>query len=142
MAFDFSKFNFEVIDLNINVSPDIFINSSHIAFSRRVLENLGYPPFVQYCVDPAQKAFAIRACKGSESHAVPFSKPKSEQKGSCISHNRNLREAVAALIPHYKSKQRYRVTGQYDQQEKTLVFMMEEAEPYSFHREEKEGESE
>ncbi len=35
MAIDFSKINLEVIDINTNTNPDIFINQSGITFSSK-----------------------------------------------------------------------------------------------------------
>ena len=43
MAIDFKSINLEVIDLNTNASPDMFINNHGITFSKRVLEDLNYP---------------------------------------------------------------------------------------------------
>ena len=48
MAIDFSKINLEVIDINTNADPDIYINQNGITFSKRVLEDLNYPQNVQY----------------------------------------------------------------------------------------------
>ena len=58
MAIDFSKINLEVIDINTNADPDIYINQNGITFSKRVLEDLNYPQNVQYGFDPAQHVFA------------------------------------------------------------------------------------
>ncbi len=75
----------EVVDLNTNATPDIYINQSSVTFSKRVLEELNYPQYVQYCVDASQKIFAIRSCKGTETKATAFSKPKTEQNGTVSS---------------------------------------------------------
>ena len=45
---DFKAITFEVIDINVNATPDIFINRNGITFSKRVVEDLGYPANVQY----------------------------------------------------------------------------------------------
>lgn len=69
MAINFSTINLEVIDINTNAAPDIFINQNGITFSKRVLEDLNYPQNVQYCLDAAHKVFAIRVCNGNEAKA-------------------------------------------------------------------------
>lgn len=38
MAIDFSKVNLEVIDLNTNANPDLYVNRNGITFSKRILE--------------------------------------------------------------------------------------------------------
>ena len=45
MNFDFSALNFETIDSNINAYPDMFLNQNGVTFTKKVLEDLGYPAF-------------------------------------------------------------------------------------------------
>lgn len=117
----------EVLDLNTNATPDIYINQSSVTFSKRVLEELNYPQYVQYCVDASQKIFAIRSCKGTESKATAFSKLKTEQNGTVSSSNKNLRDVMISLIPDFDSKQRYKVTGEYDSENRVMYFDMTSA---------------
>lgn len=132
MAINFSNINLEVIDLNTNMTPDIFINVNGITFSRRVLEDLNYPQNVQYCVDATHKIFAIRACKGNEAKAAPFSKPKAEQTSTLNCGNKNLRDVIGAMIPDFKEKQRYRVTGEYDAENRVMYFDMTTAKESNY----------
>ncbi len=124
MAINFSTINLEVIDINTNVTPDIFINQSGVTFSRRVLEDLNFAQNVQYCMDSASRVFAIRACKGNEAKATAFSKPRSEQASTLSCGSKNLRETIVALIPEFDGKQRYKVTGEYDSENRVMYFDM------------------
>lgn len=128
MAINFSTINLEVIDINTNATPDIFINQNCITFSKRVLEDLNYPQNVQYCVDTANKVFAIRVCKGNEAKATPFSKPRSEQTTTLSCGNKNLRDVVVTMIPDLDNKKRYKVTGEYDSENRVMYFDMNTAE--------------
>ena len=128
MAINFKSINLEVIDLNTNASPDIFINNNGISFTRRVLEDMNYPQNVQYCLDAAQKVFAVRVCKGNDAKATPFSKPKSEQTATLSCGIKNLREVIITLIPNYTTKNRYKVTGEYDSENRIMYFDMATAE--------------
>ena len=134
MKFDFSAIKLEIVDLNTNSTPDMFINQYGISFSKRILEDLNYPQFVQYCVNADHKIFAIHACKGTEAKATPFSKPKAEQTKTITCNNKNLREIILALIPKGDSKQRYKVTGEYDAENRTMYFDMTTAEISSYHK--------
>ena len=127
MAIDFSSINLEIVDINTNASPDIFINQNCITFSKRVLDDLGYPQNVQYCVDAHHKVFAIRFCKANEAKATPFSKPKAEQTSTLTCSNKNLRDVIAAMIPEYSNKKRYKVTGELDAENRVLYFDMASA---------------
>ena len=132
MAINFSNIRLEVVDINTNANPDIYINQNCITFSKRVLEDLAYPQYVQYCVDASQKIFAIRSCKGTETKATAFAKPKTEQNGTLSTSNKNLRDVMTALIPKFDSKQRYKVTGEYDAENRVMYFDMATAVAASF----------
>ncbi|MBR5143554.1 MAG: hypothetical protein IKW53_00755 [Clostridia bacterium] len=132
MKIDFSSIKLEIIDLNVNSCPDIFINQSGVSFSKRVLEELNYPQFVQYCVDASNKIFAVRACKGTETKATPFSKPKGEQTKNLSCTNKNLRDTILALIPNGNNHERYKVTGEYDAENRVIYFDMTTAQISSY----------
>ncbi len=132
MAIDFSTINLEVIDISTNATPDIFINQNCITFSKRVLEDLNYPQNVQYCLDAPHKIFAIRFCKGNEAKATSFSKPRTEQTATLSCGNRNLRDVVVAMIPGFDNKKRYKVTGEYDAENRVMYFDMTTAEESNF----------
>ena len=125
---DFKNINFDIIDLTVNATPDIYINKGNITFTKKVLEDLGYPANVQYCVSAENKVFAIRACKSNEAKSTPFSKPKSEQTSTLSTSNKNFIESVKALMKDScNSNIRYKVTGYFDAESRTVYFDMEEA---------------
>ena len=132
MAIDFSKVNLEVIDINTNANPDIYVNQNGITFSKRVLEDMNYPQNVQYAVDPEQHIFAIRACKSNEAKATTFAKTRGEQNSTLSCGNKNLRDVVVRMIPDYKPKKRYKVTGEYDAENRVMYYDMTTAVESSF----------
>ena len=134
MAVDFSSITLEVIDINTNADPDLYVNQNGLTFSKRVLEDMNYPQNVQYCTDPAHSVFAIRICKSNEAKATPFCKPRAEQTTTYSTGNKNLKEVVSKMIPDYDRKKRYKVTGHYDTDGKTMYFVMTEAEVSEFRK--------
>nr|DAM04240.1 MAG TPA: hypothetical protein [Caudoviricetes sp.] len=132
MAIKFSNINLEVLDLSTNATPDIFINQNGITFSKRVLEDLNYPQNVQYCTAPANKVFAIRVCKSNEAKSVSFSKPRAEQTNTLGCNNKNLHDVISALIPDYQPKKRYKVTGEFDAENRVVYYDMTTAEVSEF----------
>ena len=98
MNFDFSALNFETLDANVNAYPDLFINQNGVTFTKRVIEDLGYPAYVLCLLDPKAKVFAIRACKSNEPKAFKFSKAKSEQKGVVTIGNKNRLPKRRSLV--------------------------------------------
>lgn len=125
---DFKAITFEVIDINVNATPDIYINRNSITFSKKVLEDLNYPANVQYCVSAEDRVFAIRVCKSNEAKPTPFSKPKTEQTATLSTGNKNLVETVKAMMPEgYKQTQRYKVTGVFDADSRTMYYDLDTA---------------
>ena len=134
---DFSALKLTVMDFNAysHTDPEIFVNRSGITFSRGVLETLNYPSYVQYLIDPKSHVFAVRACKGNETKAKPFSKPRDEQTATVSSSVKAMHDAVARLIPNYSDGKRYKVDGQFFADEKVICFLMTDAEVKVFHKE-------
>ena len=132
MAINFSTINLEVIDLSTNATPDIFINQNGITFSKRVLEDLNYPQMVQYCNDAEHKVFAIRVCKSNEAKAVSFSKARNEQNGTLSCGNKNLHDILVLFIPDHQPKKRYKVTGEFDAENRVIYYDMTTAEVSEF----------
>ncbi len=96
MNFDFSALNFETIDPRINAYPYMYINLNGVTFTKKVLEDLGYPAYVLCLLDVKAKVFAIRMCKSNEPKGFKFSKPRGEQKGVVTISSKNLLEPLRA----------------------------------------------
>ena len=79
MNFDFSALNFETIDSNINAYPDMFLNQNGVTFTKKVLEDLGYPAFVLCLLDAKARVFAIRSCKSTEGIQVLQAERRTER---------------------------------------------------------------
>ena len=79
MNFDFSALNFETIDSNINAYPDMFLNQNGVTFTKKVLEDLGYPAFVLCLLDAKARVFAIRSCKSNEGIQVLQAERRTER---------------------------------------------------------------
>ncbi len=125
--YDVKSFTFETIDVNMTDKPEMTINLNNISFTKRVLDLMGYPAHVQYCVDASQRIFALRVCKGNESRAASFSKPREEQTTVLATANKNIYETATKLIANYNPKKRYIIEGFYDKDERIMIFDMNEA---------------
>lgn len=133
MMKDFKNISFDIIDLTVNASPDIYINKGGISFTKKVLEDLGYPANVQYCISAENKVFAIRVCRSNDAKSTPFSKPRAEQTTTLSTNNKNFVESVKALLKDAQDpNMRYKVTGHFDSESKTMFFDMEEAVEEAF----------
>ncbi len=136
--FDISKLNLQVIDISMNMSPDIFINLSGITFTKKALEELNYPAYVQYAIDVENKVFAVKACRSTDKGAAPFSKPRGEQTITLSCGNKNVLEPIREVLKTIlRESKRYKVTG-FMLDNKTMIFVLPEGAEQAF-REQKEN---
>ena len=143
MKFDFSALNFETIDINVNASPDMFVNANGITFTRRVLEEMGYPAHVLCQLDAKNRVFAVRVCKSNEQRAFKFSKPREEQKTTLSVTNKNLLEPIRRCMKDkWKENKRYKIMGFWVADAKTMCFMLDEGVQENFRTNEREDDTE
>ncbi len=126
MAIDFKAITLDIIDIASRTDANMYINKDYITFNKGVIEELNYSAYVQFGVDKDNLVFAIRACKGTESRAMPFSKPRPEQLTPISIRNKVIYDVVCHLIDDYNPDNRYKVTGYYDNQSRTVFFDMSE----------------
>ena len=142
MKIDFSALNLVCIESNVApATPDIFINQNSVTFTRKLLEVLNYPAHVLVQLDAKNRVFAVRACKSNEQRAFKFSKPKGEQQPTLVICNKNLmkpiRECTADI---WEPKKRYKISGFWVADAKTMCFDLNEAVPKSYFSEKRQAE--
>ena len=143
MKFDFSALNFETLDANVNAYPDIFINQNGVTFTKKVVEDLGYPAYVLCQLDAKNRVFAVRMCKSNEPRGFKFSKPKGEQKTTVSITNKNLVEPIrSAMGKEWERDKRYRVRGFWVAEAKTMCFDLSEGVQEDFRTSGADGETE
>ena len=126
LKFDVSKLNLQVLNPVVNASPDIYINAGCITFTKRAVEELGYPGHVQYSIDPEQKVFAVKPCRSVDKGAASFSKPRGEQTATVSCGNKNILEPVRELMKEvWDDRNRYKVTG-FLTESKMMIFVLSE----------------
>ncbi|MCR4617387.1 MAG: hypothetical protein K5669_04265, partial [Lachnospiraceae bacterium] len=96
MSIDFSNINLTVMDISVNSSPDIFINTSGVSFTKRVLEDMNYPAYVQFCFDMDHRYFAVKVCRSCDAKAYPMVKQGSKPGNTICISNKNLKYVLTA----------------------------------------------
>lgn len=121
----FANVKFEIVDLSVNAAPEMYVSTANVLFTRRVLEDLGNPQFVQFCIDPANLVFAIRPCRQNENRAADFLKGrKLKETDSLKIGNKNLHDTLAHLIPGYTTGKRYKFVGEFDPENHIMYYDM------------------
>ena len=133
-----NDFQFEIIDVSVTGTPDMHITQNGISFTRKLVEDMGYPQYVQPMVDHHNKVFALKVCKAEGDRAIRFSKPKSEQKNSITTSNIAIRYMLRGIMgSSWKDENRYHITGKWFSEAKTMVFNLNAAKelpPFDIHR--------
>ena len=130
--FDISKLSLQIIDVNMNMFPDMFVNATGVTFTKRVLEEMGYPAHIQYSTDTENKVFGIKTCRGMDKGAQSFSKPRGEQTVTLSCNNKNIIETIREMMKGvWKDDKRYKVTG-IKLDNKTMIFVLPEGVEQEF----------
>lgn len=135
MKYDFKNLNFETLDANQSMAPEIFINQTGVTFSKRAAELLGFPAFVLCQLDTKNKVFAVRMCRSDERRGFKFCKVKGEQRGMVSITNKNLLEPIRKTMEGvWQKDKRYKVQGFWVADEKTLCFDLSEGVQEAYRR--------
>lgn len=127
--FSFKDFEFEIIDLSVQGTADLYVNQTGLTFSKKLLEDMSYPAYVRPLIDTKNKAFAVQTCKQGDDKAMKFSKSRSEQATGCgISNNALFRTIRTVMGNAWQDAMRYRITGIYDPAAKAMIFDLSSAE--------------
>ncbi len=72
---------FTVIDIIKTCSASVCnFTGNVVKFNIQTAQELHFPEYIQFRIEPKSKQFAIRVCKEDALNAVRFSKPESAQK--------------------------------------------------------------
>ena len=127
--FTFKDFEFEVIDLSVQGTADLYVNQTGLTFSKKMLEDMAYPAYVRPLIDAKNKAFAVQICKQGDDKAMKFSKPRSEQTTGYSTNSNALSRTVRTVMGDmWQDTMRYRITGIYDPGAKAMIFDLASAE--------------
>lgn len=89
---------FSVIDLIKTRSASVCTFAGNVVkFNVQTAQELRFPEYIQFLIEPKSKQFAIRACKEDAPNAVRFSKPEGEQKAQIKISN----ATVVGIPPHH-----------------------------------------
>lgn len=128
MNLNFNDFCFELIDVATQGVAELTINRNGVNFSKKLVDDLGNPPFIRTMLDSEKKIFAIQVCKASDSNAIRFSKPKGEQKGGVTIMRTALMRILRTLMENdWDEEHRYQIPAKIFADAKAAVFYLETA---------------
>lgn len=120
---DFSAFNFEIIDITVAGTPELFVNINGLTINKKAVEDMGYPQNILPLVDVQHKVFAVQACRKDVSRAIHFSKSKEEQNSGVSLQSAGLFNTVRNMMGDaWNPQKRYRIKGIYYPTEKAMLF--------------------
>ena len=122
MSIKLENLNIDLIDLNGTTTPELFINKTGISFSRKAIELLNFPAYVQYGIDPQNLIFSIKACKQSDKKAATFVKNRSNIANTLFVTNKNLYSILINTIPDINTDIRYKINGEFISSHRQILF--------------------
>ena len=104
---------FSVIDLIKTRSASVCTFAGNVVkFNVQTAQELRFPEYIQFLIEPKSKQFAIRACKEDAPNAVRFSKPEGEQKAQIKISNATVVDMVRKLMD-WNAEDNWNVPGIY-----------------------------
>ena len=104
---------FSVIDLIKTRSASVCTFAGNIVkFNVQTAQELRFPEYIQFLIEPKSKQFAIRACKEDAPNAVRFSKPEGAQKAQIKISNATVVDMVRKLMD-WNAEDNWNVPGIY-----------------------------
>lgn len=126
---DFGAFKFEVIDISVRGTPDLFVNVNGLTVTKKAIEDMSYPAYVRPLIDVEHRAFAIQTCRQTEERAIKFSKPRGEQMHGISLPSHSLYQTIKKVMrSKWHDGMRYRIPGIYYPDAKAMVFDLNSAE--------------
>jgi hypothetical protein len=119
--------NFDIIDIPKGGPAEMQINKRYIAFTRSLLEEMGYPEYVFVGINAKEKKFAVKECKESDKRSYKFSRPKGAQKKPKHCMIIPVRKSVITMLGDmWDENKSYACKGKYDPEEKSMIFDLKE----------------
>ena len=113
---------FSVIDLIKTRSASVCTFAGNVVkFNVQTAQELRFPEYIQFLIEPKSKQFAIRACKEDAPNAIPFSKPEGEQKYQ-------IKISAAAVVDmirkmaNWSAEDNWNIPGIYFAEDDALVY--------------------
>lgn len=120
---------FTVVDL-IKTRSDSVVNitGNILKFNNVTAEELNYPSHIQLLINPKDKQFAIRSCKEDAPNAIPFSKPKAQQKLP-IKFTQAVMVDMIRKMAEWDADEKWNIPGAYFADEGAIVYDVKTAVP-------------
>lgn len=124
----FNLDNFNVISLQKRGESEMQMNKRYITFTKALLEEMGWPPYVRVLINAKDKVLALQVCKVTDENAYKFTQPKEKQRKGKYCSSIPIRNSVTATMgDSYEDDKFYGFKGTYYPEVKAMVFNLNEA---------------
>jgi len=108
-----------------STEPTITINETNIMFSRSCFKKLHNPEYVRYMIDPNGKRIAVQGSNKKAKDSIMLN-PNRKSFHFGI-YGCELISEIRHIISNWKDNERYKIQGEYFEEENVLVFNMKNA---------------
>ena len=121
--------DFEVISYqptgHANFDPTLTINQKNIMFSSMCFTQLNAPKYVRFMLDTKGKRIAVQGVNDKGSDTVMIN-PKKKYRTFGI-YGCDIISEIRHIMSSWKDNERYKIQGEYFEEENVLLFKMKEA---------------
>ena len=116
--------NFKPYSITIGL-PNVSMTNNGMNFSKTAVVKLGNPKHVMFLISKEKKQMALKICEDTDTYAVTFA--KSEKLNSVRFNNKDLLQTIEQMMGWDFKTQGYRITGEFFEEEKALLFDLNKA---------------
>jgi len=116
--------NFKPYSITIGL-PNVSMTNNGINFSKTAVSKLENPKHIMFLLNKEEKQMALKVCEETDTYAVVFA--KGEKMNSVRFNNKDLLQTIEQMMGWDFKMQGYRITGEYFEEEKALLFDLNKA---------------
>lgn len=118
--------SFDIISLLRRGEAEMQLNKRYMTFTKSLIEEMGWPPYIRILINAKDGIFALQACKATDENAYKFSRPKGEQKDAKYCCTISVKNSViAAMGDKWDENKFYGFKGTYFSDAKAMVFELD-----------------
>ena len=106
------------------------VTSDGINFNKNVVLRMGKAPHVNFLLNAGEKKAAIQKCEPDSPDALSFYQTVRNEKNGVRINLRDVQQTIANMMGWELSKYNYRIDGAYIEDEKAMIFALENARKF------------
>ena len=114
--------------VSLEIPPlEMYVGKDRITFTKKVVERLGKPDYVDYMYKEENNSFAVKACEEGEVTPFRFCYGRNTRKKSITTMSSYLLSYIREFMGEEWKNKRYIIRGKYDKTQNLVEFNLSKA---------------